>query len=80
LTTEWGTPQAFFDTLNAEFHFTLDVCAQPGNAKCLHYFPPPVSPHSPAHAPVMLAFAFLVPYPHVEVAVPACLLRVELPG
>ncbi len=25
--TEYGTPQPFFDTLNAEFHFTLDACA-----------------------------------------------------
>ena len=31
-------PQPFFDTLNAEFGFTLDVCAQSGNAKCLRYF------------------------------------------
>jgi|SoiMetStandDraft_2_1073263.scaffolds.fasta_scaffold33190_1 phage N-6-adenine-methyltransferase len=38
LTTEWGTPQAFFDQLHAEFGFTLDVAAQPGNAKCSHYF------------------------------------------
>ncbi len=34
LSTEWATPHAFFDTLDAEFHFTLDVAAQPGNAKC----------------------------------------------
>src|SRR4029077_12673434 len=38
LTTEWETPQAFFDRLNAEFGFTLDVAAQHGNAKCLYYF------------------------------------------
>ena len=35
---EWGTPQAFFDRLNAEFHFNLDVCATPKNAKCERYF------------------------------------------
>ena len=47
------------------------------NAECL---PPPsrLPPaRSPAHAPV--AFAFLGMQPHVEVAVPACHLRVELP-
>lgn len=37
-TCEWETPQAFFDALNAEFHFTLDVCATPKNAKCDRYF------------------------------------------
>lgn len=42
LTTEWATPQAFFDGLQAEFGFTLDVCAQPDNAKCPRYFSPDV--------------------------------------
>ena len=32
-TSEWATPQDFFDKLNAEFHFTLDPCATPENAK-----------------------------------------------
>jgi phage N-6-adenine-methyltransferase len=35
---EWPTPQDFFDTLNAEFNFTLDPCATPENAKCQNYF------------------------------------------
>jgi len=35
---EWETPQDFFDKLNAEFHFDLDVCATPQNAKCATYF------------------------------------------
>jgi phage N-6-adenine-methyltransferase len=35
---EWATPQAFFDALDAEFHFTLDVCATPENAKCARFF------------------------------------------
>jgi phage N-6-adenine-methyltransferase len=39
-TVEWETPQAFFDQLDAEFGFTLDVAAQPGNAKCARYFTP----------------------------------------
>jgi site-specific DNA-methyltransferase (adenine-specific) len=37
-TSEWSTPQWLFDTLNVEFHFTLDPCATPGNAKCPNYF------------------------------------------
>lgn len=35
---EWGTPQDLFDTLDAEFHFTLDPCATPENHKCPTYF------------------------------------------
>ena len=34
----WATPQDFFDKLNAEFNFTLDVCADSANAKCRQYF------------------------------------------
>jgi len=37
-TTEWETPQEFFDELNAEFNFTLDPCATPDNAKCKKYY------------------------------------------
>jgi len=36
----WETPQAFFDELDAEFHFTLDVAALPENAKCARYYTP----------------------------------------
>jgi phage N-6-adenine-methyltransferase len=36
----WGTPQEFFDQLDAEFHFTLDACAIASNAKCDRYFSP----------------------------------------
>jgi len=39
-TDEWATPQAFFDRLNEEFHFTLDPCALPENAKCKRFFSP----------------------------------------
>lgn len=35
---EWETPQDFFDKLNAEFHFVLDVCASDTNHKCAEYF------------------------------------------
>lgn len=35
---EWATPQALFDELNREFHFTLDPCATPQNAKCAHFY------------------------------------------
>ena len=38
LTPEWSTPQDFFDSLDAEFHFTLDVCATDNNHKCPRYF------------------------------------------
>lgn len=34
----WATPQSFFDKLNEEFHFTLDVCASKENAKCDSYY------------------------------------------
>ena len=37
-TDEWPTPQAFFDALDAEFHFTLDPCAASDNAKCRRFF------------------------------------------
>lgn len=33
-TDQWATPQAFFDKLDAEFRFELDVCADRDNAKC----------------------------------------------
>ena len=36
----WETPKEFFDKLNEEFNFTLDVCALPENAKCKHYYTP----------------------------------------
>jgi phage N-6-adenine-methyltransferase len=36
----WETPQWLFDELDAEFHFELDVCALPENAKCDRYFVP----------------------------------------
>jgi phage N-6-adenine-methyltransferase len=35
---DWGTPQVFFDKLNARFGFTLDVCASEWNAKCKDYY------------------------------------------
>ena len=39
-TDMWETPVAFFKALDAEFHFTLDVCAVKENAKCAAYFSP----------------------------------------
>jgi|TARA_Y100000034_G_C6806189_1_gene361999 phage N-6-adenine-methyltransferase len=33
LSGEWETPDALFKELDREFHFTLDVCATPGNTK-----------------------------------------------
>jgi site-specific DNA-methyltransferase (adenine-specific) len=37
-TVEWETPQALFDSLDGEFHFTLDPCATEQNAKCRKFF------------------------------------------
>lgn len=34
----WSTPQEFFNTLNEEFHFTLDVAANHDNHKTDNYF------------------------------------------
>ena len=36
----WETPQDLFDQLDDEFHFTLDVCALPENAKCPKFYTP----------------------------------------
>jgi phage N-6-adenine-methyltransferase len=36
----WSTPKNFFLALDAEFHFNLDVCALPENAKCDRFFSP----------------------------------------
>ena len=36
----WETPPQFFQALDAEFHFDLDVCALPENAKCTRYYTP----------------------------------------
>ncbi len=37
-TDQWSTPQGFFDSLNREFSFTLDPCADESNHKCDRYF------------------------------------------
>lgn len=34
----WATPQDFFNRLNDEFCFDVDVCASPENAKCDIFF------------------------------------------
>jgi hypothetical protein len=36
----WGTPQKFFDKLNNEFSFDIDVCATEDSAKCSRFFNP----------------------------------------
>lgn len=38
LTPEWATPKKVFDSLNEEFHFTLDPCCTHENAKCERHF------------------------------------------
>jgi phage N-6-adenine-methyltransferase len=37
---DWPTPQAFFDMLDAEFDFEVDLCASSENAKCPLWFGP----------------------------------------
>jgi phage N-6-adenine-methyltransferase len=34
----WSTPQDFFDKLNVEFGFNLDVCSTAENAKCSKFY------------------------------------------
>ncbi|MFW9963989.1 MAG: DNA N-6-adenine-methyltransferase, partial [Candidatus Sifarchaeia archaeon] len=34
---DWGTPQDFFDRLDVEFNFSLDICASAENHKCNNY-------------------------------------------
>ena len=36
----WATPRKVFEALDAEFHFDLDPCAVPENAKCARFFTP----------------------------------------
>lgn len=38
-----GNSAGFFDQLNEEFHFTVDVCAIPENAKCEKFFTPEIN-------------------------------------
>lgn len=40
--TDWATPWPLFLQYDAEFHFTLDVCATSDNAKCPRFFSPDV--------------------------------------
>jgi phage N-6-adenine-methyltransferase len=35
---DWETPQYYFDEVNKEFNFTLDVCADKNNAKVNNYY------------------------------------------
>ena len=37
-TEMWATPADFFNKLDQEFHFTLDPCATPENAKCKIFY------------------------------------------
>lgn len=39
-TDNWETPQELFDEFDREFHFDLDVCATPENAKCHAFYTP----------------------------------------
>lgn len=35
---DWATPQDFFDRIDCYMHFTLDVCANKDNAKCVRFY------------------------------------------
>ena len=35
---EWETPDELFKELDSKYHFTLDACARPENAKCKKFF------------------------------------------
>lgn len=35
---DWATPQYYFDKLNREFNFNIDVCADESNHKCKDYY------------------------------------------
>lgn len=35
---DWETPQALFEELDREFHFTLDAASNDGNAKCAKHY------------------------------------------
>ena len=35
---EWATPQDFYDSLNEQYNFNLDPCANHINHKCDNYF------------------------------------------
>lgn len=37
-TPEWETPKDFFDKLDQEFHFDLDIAADDNNHKCARYY------------------------------------------
>ncbi len=36
----WETPQELYDEIDEQYHFDIDVCAVPLNAKCEHYYTP----------------------------------------
>lgn len=36
--SEWRTPKALFDELNAEFDFTVDAASTDENALCVHHY------------------------------------------
>lgn len=38
----WETPIEFFDKVNEEFNFDIDVCAIPQTAKCEKYYTPDI--------------------------------------
>lgn len=39
-TITWSTPEEFFNKVDSEYNFTVDVCADTTNYKCKKYFSP----------------------------------------
>lgn len=37
-TNEWATPKEFFEYLDYNYHFVLDVCATKENTKCRYFY------------------------------------------
>jgi phage N-6-adenine-methyltransferase len=42
-TCNWSTPNNLFLELDNTFHFTTDVCAEPSNSKCAHFYSPEIN-------------------------------------
>jgi phage N-6-adenine-methyltransferase len=36
--SDWSTPDYLYQSLDREFHFELDACASPENAKCSKFY------------------------------------------
>ena len=76
---EWETPQALFDELDAEFHFTLDCAATEANRKCENWLGPgsPINTDALAHTPWGIFNWLNPPYSQVRAFVAKAAQEVE---